>query len=67
MDRKNLHVVLLEIALVGRAGLDVNDPSKTYQLRSIAGVFTGLQLVSYLFTGFRIMGEAMDVGVDLTK
>jgi hypothetical protein len=67
MDRKKLHVVLLEIALVGRAGLDVNDPSRTYQLRSLEGSFTGLQLVSYLFTGFKVMGETMDIGMDLTK
>jgi tetratricopeptide (TPR) repeat protein len=67
MDRKELHVVLLEIALVGRTGLDVNDPLKTYRLSSIAGVFTGLQLVSYLYTGFKVMGEAMDVGMDLSR
>jgi tetratricopeptide (TPR) repeat protein len=67
MGRKKLHVVLLEIALVGRAGLDVNDPSRKYHLQSMEGSFTGLQLVAYLFTGFKVIGESMDVGMDLSR
>lgn len=67
MERTKLHVILLEIGLAGRRGLNVNDPTRKYYLRSMPGSFTGLQLVSYLYTGFKVMGEVMDVGMDLSK
>lgn len=67
MDRKKLHTTLLELALVGRDRLDVDDVVTTYHVRSMARSFTALQIVSYLYTGFRVMGEVMDVGIDLSK
>jgi tetratricopeptide (TPR) repeat protein len=59
--------IAFEIALKGQQGLDINDPSKKYTLNSLAGVFTGLQLVSYMYVGFKRIAPQMDVGIDLTE
>jgi tetratricopeptide (TPR) repeat protein len=59
--------IAFEIALKGQQGLDINDPSKKYTLNSLEGVFTGLQLVSYMFVGFKRIASGMDVGIDLSE
>jgi tetratricopeptide (TPR) repeat protein len=59
--------ISFEIALKGQQGLDINDPSKKYTLNSLEGVFTGLQLVSYMYIGFKRIAPQMDVGIDLSE
>ncbi len=59
--------VTAEIALLGRGGLEINNPEKTYTLKSIKGEFTGLKLVSYLYVGVKALDSGQDVGVDLDK
>ena len=59
--------ISFEIALKGQQGLDINEPSKKYTLNSLEGVFTGLQLVSYMFVGFKRVAPGMDVGIDLSE
>ena len=57
--------ITTEIALLGRGGLDINDPEKTYTLKSLEGEFTGLQLVSYMYVGLKSIDQNVDVGIDL--
>ena len=59
--------VTAEIALLGRQGLDINNPEKKYTLKSLDGEFTGLQLVSYMYVGFKKIAPDRDVGIDLSK
>ncbi|MBK7780592.1 MAG: tetratricopeptide repeat protein [Ardenticatenia bacterium] len=59
--------VVTEIAFLGRAGLDVNDPAQQYQLRTLPGRFSGLQLVSMLFVGMKRLQPGTDVGFDLQQ
>ena len=59
--------IAFEIALKGQQGLDINDPSKKYTLNSLEGVFTGLQLVSYLYVGFKRISPHVDAGIDLSE
>jgi tetratricopeptide (TPR) repeat protein len=59
--------ISFEIAMKGQQGLEINDPSKKYTLNSLEGVFTGLQLVSYMFVGFKRITPGMDVGIDLSE
>ena len=40
--------IVYEISMLGRSGLDINDPSKKYSLRSLPGTFSGLQLVALM-------------------
>ncbi len=59
--------VVLEIAMLGRSGLDINDPEPKYTLKSLAGKFSGLQLVSYMYTGLKLFAPEQDPGIDLSK
>lgn len=58
--------IALEIALLGRTGLDVNDPTDKYRLKSLPGKFTGLHLLAIMFTAFRQIDPTMDTGADFT-
>lgn len=58
--------VTLEIALLGRGGLDVNDSAKSYSLSSIPDQYSGLQLVCMMYVGFKVLGIEQDAGFDLS-
>jgi hypothetical protein len=59
--------ISFEIALKGREGLDINNPEKKYTLDSLEGTFTGLQLVSYMYVGFKMIAPERDIGIDLSE
>ncbi len=59
--------VTTEIAMLGRGGLDINNPEKKYTLKSLDGEFSGLQLVSYMYVGLKRMEPDRDFGMDLEK
>jgi hypothetical protein len=59
--------IAFEIALKGRGGLDINNPDKKYQINSLSGDFTGLQLVSYMYVGFKKIAPDQDIGIDLSQ
>lgn len=56
-----------ECAMLGRDGLDINDPAPRYQLRHLPGEFSGLQLVSMMYAGFQQVAPGTDVGIDLAR
>lgn len=58
--------IVFEIAHKGQNGLDINDPTKKYTLSSLEGTYTGLQLVSYMYVGFKRIAPQMDMGIDLS-
>jgi tetratricopeptide (TPR) repeat protein len=59
--------ISFEIALKGREGLDINDPQKKYRIKLLEGEYTGLQLVCYMYAGFKRIDHSLDVGIDLSK
>ena len=61
------NTITAEIALLGRQGLDINNPDKKYTLNSLDGEFTGLQLVSYMYVGFKKIAPDRDVGIDFSE
>ena len=65
LPRDKVQGIAFEIAMLGRKGFEVNNPSVKYTLRSMEGEFTGLQLVSYMYVGFKIIEPSLDVGFDL--
>jgi len=65
--KKEVNLITLDIAMKGRQGLDVNDPAKKYKLKSIEGSFSGLQLVSYMYVGFKIVDPSIDAGIDIAQ
>jgi tetratricopeptide (TPR) repeat protein len=59
--------ITFEISLKGRGGFDINNPDKEYTIHSLPGAFTGLQLVSYMYVGFKKIAPNQDTGVDLSQ
>jgi hypothetical protein len=37
-----------ELAILGRSGLDINDPAKEYKLKNLPGEFSGLHLLAIM-------------------
>jgi tetratricopeptide (TPR) repeat protein len=59
--------IVFEIAMLGRSGLDINDPGKRYSLRSLPGDYSGLHLVSLMYTGMKLIDPSADAGIDLSQ
>lgn len=67
MSPEQVKKVGLEIATVGMNGINVNNPTSEYRLRTLPGVFTGLQLVCYEYVAFKQFAPELDIGFDLVK
>ncbi|MFM9969717.1 MAG: tetratricopeptide repeat protein [Burkholderiales bacterium] len=67
MPKKQVGEIVSEIAVLGRAGLSINDPDKRYSLHSLPGDFSGLQLLSMMHAGFRLFDEHTHTGADFDK
>jgi tetratricopeptide (TPR) repeat protein len=59
--------VAFEIAMLGMRGIDPNDAAKKYTLRSMPGTYSGLELLSIMYVGFKQIAPDMDSGFDLSK
>ena len=66
MSQSEVREIAFEIGLLGQRGLDIHNPEKKYQLESMEGEFTGLQLLCYMYVGFQIIDPSVDVGADLS-
>jgi Flp pilus assembly protein TadD len=58
--------ITLEIAMKGQNGLDINDPTQKYTLKTLPGKFSGMHLVSMMYAGMKTIDPNMDAGVDLS-
>lgn len=67
MTRDQVQRCAFEIAALGTKGINVNDPSKKYTLKSLPGTFTGLKLLCYEYVGFKQVAPHLDIGFDLAK
>ncbi len=67
MDRKQVQQVAFEIAMLGQRGFDTNSPDKKYQTKSLPGMFSGLQMVSFMYAGFKAIDPSYSIGFDLSK
>ena len=59
--------IVMEIALLGQGGLQINKPDKRYSLKSLPGDFSGLQLVSIMHTGIRLLDPKADTATGLDR
>lgn len=59
-------VIGLEIAVLGTSGLDVNSSEAKYVLKSLPGKFSGIHLLSIMYTAFREIDPTLDSGVDFS-
>ena len=55
------------MAILGMNGLDVNDSTPRYRLRSLPGEFSGLHLVAVQYVGFKQINPQTDIGFDLAQ
>ena len=67
MPMEQVKKVTFEIAVLGMQGLDVNDSTQKYHLRSLPGQFSGLHLVSILYVGTKLLDPTTDTGFDLSR
>jgi tetratricopeptide (TPR) repeat protein len=65
MDMNQIRQIGMEIALLGRQGLQINDPAPQYTLRSLPGHYSGLQLLAYMHVAFYRIDPSLDVGSNL--
>lgn len=65
MSHQEIAGVALESATLGQSGLDVNNSNKTYQLRTIPGNYTGLNVVCILHTALQQVAPGQDAGFDI--
>lgn len=59
--------IAFEIAMLGTKGLDINDPMPKYQLKSLPGNFSGLNLSAIMYAAFRQMEPSLNTGIDYSK
>jgi len=67
MSLSEVQRIASEIAIKGRAGLDTNDPTQKYELNSLPGNFSGLNLVCLMYVAFKAIAADTDIGFDLSK
>ena len=58
---------VMEIAQLGQAGLEINNPLKRYSLTNLDGDFSGLQLLCYMHVGMALFNPEMDCGSGLQR
>lgn len=56
----------VEIAVLGTHGIDVNNPDSRYTLKSLAGEFSGLHLLSLQYVAFKKIAPEQNIGFDLS-
>jgi len=65
MSAAEIQKVGFEIAILGMNGLDVNDATPRYRLRTLPGEFSGLHLVCIEYVAFRQVAPQLDIQFDL--
>jgi Tfp pilus assembly protein PilF len=68
MTSEQVRAVAIEIAMLGRNGLDYAAPEEKYELRSIPNrKFSGLHLMCLMYAGFKRIAPEHDLGMDLNE
>ena len=67
LGRVKTGAITIEVAMLGRNGLDINDPAQKYTLKSLPGKFSGLHLVSIMYAGVKLLDPKQDAGIDLSR
>ena len=58
--------VAVEIAILGRSGLDINASDSKYKLKALPGTYSGLHLLSLMYTAFKQIDPSMETGADFS-
>jgi len=58
--------IISEIAMIGRLGLDISNADKKYNVTTLSGEFTALQLMCVSYAGFQRIRPGQSMGIDLS-
>jgi hypothetical protein len=53
--------------MLGTKGFDINDTDQQYQLRSMPGRFSGMQMVCIMYVGFKRIAPEYAASFDLSN
>ena len=67
MSEERVRAIALEIAVLGRSGLDVNSAEQKYRLKNMEGQFSGLHLMSLMYVAFKQIAPDVDIQFDLSR
>lgn len=67
LPREELGKIVLEIATFGQDSLKINEPSVRYNLKSMPGDYSGLQLLSMMHVGIKLFDANADSGSGLDR
>jgi tetratricopeptide (TPR) repeat protein len=65
MSAEKIKEIAFEVAMLGTSGLSINEPEKKYTLKSLEGRFSGMQLLCFMFVGFKIIDTNLPPVADL--
>jgi tetratricopeptide (TPR) repeat protein len=65
MSQREIAGVAMEAATLGQSGLDINNPDKKYQLRTLPDHYSGLNVVCILHTAVQKIAPGNDSGFDV--
>jgi Flp pilus assembly protein TadD len=67
MSTTDVLKLALDLAMAGRNGLEVNNPSSRYRVKGLQGEFSGLALVCFLYVVMQQIAPEANVGMDLSE
>lgn len=67
MSQSQIQGLALEIAMLGSQGMNIHKSDKMYQLKTLPGEYSALQLISMMYAAFQQFAPGTDVGMDLSK
>ena len=67
ISRAQVGKITMEIVLLGEKGLQINNPDLRYSLESKPGDFSGLQLVSIMHVGIKLLDAHAETGTGLDR
>ena len=59
--------IVFEIGMLGTKGFEINDPAQQYELRSLPGKFSGMEMVCTLYVGFMQIAPEFAASFDLSN
>ncbi len=66
-SRQQIGEIVMEIARLGEQGLKIHDPAVRYNLATLPGDYSGLQLMSMMHAGVRTLDPKADPGTGLDR
>ena len=59
-----MRAICVEVAMLGRSCLDINNSAKQYKLKNLPGNFSGLHLLAIMYAAFQQIDPSADLGAD---